>query len=46
MTCYIPLGRVRVAVRMHVKISDLLAAESRALVKGTHNKFCPYGHAT
>jgi hypothetical protein len=27
------------------KIADLITVESRALVKVTHKKVCPYGHA-
>jgi lipoyl-dependent peroxiredoxin len=31
---------------MHVKISTLPAAEARVLVDETHEKICPYSHAT
>ena len=39
-------GGFGIAVRMHVKIPNLPAAEARALVEETHDKICPYSHAT
>ena len=35
-----------IAVRMHVKVPTLPTAEARALVEETHEKICPYSHAT
>jgi organic hydroperoxide reductase OsmC/OhrA len=31
---------------MHVKVPTLPTAEARALVEETHEKICPYSHAT
>jgi organic hydroperoxide reductase OsmC/OhrA len=31
---------------MHVKVPNLPTAEARALVEETHEKICPYSHAT
>ena len=39
-------GGFGIAVRMHVKIPNLPTAEARALVEETHDKICPYSHAT
>jgi osmotically inducible protein OsmC len=39
-------GGFGISVKMHVKISTLPAAEARVLVDETHEKICPYSHAT
>jgi organic hydroperoxide reductase OsmC/OhrA len=39
-------GGFGIAVKMHVKIPTLPTAEARALVQETHDKICPYSHAT
>src|SRR6476659_11437314 len=39
-------GGFGIAVRMHVKVPTLPTAEARALVEETHEKICPYSHAT
>jgi osmotically inducible protein OsmC len=39
-------GGFGIAVRMHVKVPNLPTAEARALVEETHEKICPYSHAT
>jgi lipoyl-dependent peroxiredoxin len=39
-------GGFGIAVRMHVKIPNLPTAEASALVQETHDKICPYSHAT
>ena len=31
---------------MHVKVPNLPADEARPLVQETHDKICPYSHAT
>ncbi len=39
-------GGFGIAVKMHVKVPTLPTAEARALVEETHEKVCPYSHAT
>jgi Ohr subfamily peroxiredoxin len=39
-------GGFGIAVTMHVKIPTLPTSEARALVEETHDKICPYSHAT
>ena len=39
-------GGFGIAVTMHVKIPTLPTAEAQALVQETHEKICPYSHAT
>ena len=39
-------GGFGIAVKMHVKVPSLSKAEAEALVHETHNKICPYSHAT
>jgi lipoyl-dependent peroxiredoxin len=39
-------GGFGIAVKMNVKIPTLPASEARALVEETHDKICPYSHAT
>jgi Ohr subfamily peroxiredoxin len=39
-------GGFGIAVKMHVKVPTLPTAEARALVEETHEKICPYSHAT
>jgi lipoyl-dependent peroxiredoxin len=39
-------GGFGIAVRMRVRVPGLPAAEVRALVDETHEKICPYSHAT
>ncbi|HEY7577824.1 MAG TPA: organic hydroperoxide resistance protein [Acetobacteraceae bacterium] len=39
-------GGFGVAVKLHVKVPTLPAAEARALVEEAHEKICPYSHAT
>ena len=39
-------GGFGIAVKMHVKVPTLDKAEAEALVKETHEKVCPYSHAT
>jgi Ohr subfamily peroxiredoxin len=39
-------GGFGIAVKMQVKIPTLPADEARALVEETHDKICPYSHAT
>jgi len=39
-------GGFGIAVRMHVRIPALSADEVRQLVQETHEKICPYSHAT
>ena len=51
VTCHTSVGpRERggfgIAVTMHVKVPALPTAEARALVQETHDKICPYRHAT
>jgi Ohr subfamily peroxiredoxin len=39
-------GGFGIAVKMQVKIPTLPVAEARAIVNETHEKICPYSHAT
>jgi Ohr subfamily peroxiredoxin len=39
-------GGFGIAIRMHVKVPTLPSAAARALVEETHEKICPYSHAT
>ena len=39
-------GGFGIAVKMHVKVPTLPQAEAQALVNETHEKICPYSHAT
>jgi lipoyl-dependent peroxiredoxin len=39
-------GGFGIAVKMNVKIPTLPANEAKALVEETHDKICPYSHAT
>jgi lipoyl-dependent peroxiredoxin len=39
-------GGFGIAVKMHVKVPTLPQAEALALVTETHEKICPYSHAT
>ena len=39
-------GGFGIAVKMHVKVPNLSKAEAEALVHETHEKICPYSHAT
>lgn len=39
-------GGFGIAVKMHVKSPHLSKAEVEALMKETHEKICPYSHAT
>ncbi len=39
-------GGFGIAVKIHVKVPTLPTAEARALVEETHEKICPYSHAT
>ena len=39
-------GGFGIAVKMHVKVPTLPKAEAEALVQETHDKVCPYSHAT
>jgi lipoyl-dependent peroxiredoxin len=39
-------GGFGIAVKMHVKVPNLPTAEAEALVHETHEKVCPYSHAT
>ncbi len=39
-------GGFGIAVKMHVKSPNLSKAEVEALMKETHEKICPYSHAT
>jgi lipoyl-dependent peroxiredoxin len=39
-------GGFGIAVKMHVKVPNLPQAEATALVQETHDKICPYSHAT
>jgi osmotically inducible protein OsmC len=39
-------GGFGIAVKMHVKAPTLPTAEAKALVQETHEKICPYSHAT
>ena len=39
-------GGFGIAVKMQVKIPMLSTEEARSLVQETHEKICPYSHAT
>lgn len=39
-------GGFGIAVKMKVKVPKLPVAEARALAEETHDKICPYSHAT
>ena len=39
-------GGFGIAVKMHVKVPTLPTNEAMALVQETHEKICPYSHAT
>ncbi len=39
-------GGYGIAVAMHVKVPTLPTAEAELLVQATHEKVCPYSHAT
>ena len=39
-------GGFGIAVKMHVKCPNISKAEAEALVQETHEKICPYSHAT
>ncbi len=39
-------GGFGIAVKMHAKVPTLPTAEAQALVNETHEKVCPYSHAT
>jgi Ohr subfamily peroxiredoxin len=39
-------GGFGIAVKMHVKIPPLPAAEAKAVAQEAHEKICPYSHAT
>ena len=39
-------GGFGIAVTMHVKVPTLSTDEARVLVQETHDKVCPYSHAT
>jgi lipoyl-dependent peroxiredoxin len=39
-------GGFGIAVKMHVKVPTLSTDEARVLVQETHDKVCPYSHAT
>lgn len=39
-------GGFGIAVKMHVKVPTLATAEAEALVRETHERICPYSHAT
>ena len=39
-------GGFGIAVKMHVKVPTLALKEAEALVQETHDKICPYSHAT
>jgi lipoyl-dependent peroxiredoxin len=39
-------GGFGIAVKMHVKVPTLSQADAQALVNETHEKVCPYSHAT
>jgi len=51
VTCDISVGPRQgggfgISARMHVKVPSLPTAEAEALVNETHEKVCPYSHAT
>jgi len=39
-------GGYGIAVRMHVKVPTLSTEQAKALAQETHEKICPYSHAT
>jgi osmotically inducible protein OsmC len=39
-------GGFGIAVKMHVKVPHLPTAQAKALAEETHEKICPYSHAT
>jgi osmotically inducible protein OsmC len=39
-------GAFGIAVKMHVKLPALSTADAKALAQETHEKICPYSHAT
>ncbi len=39
-------GGFGIAVKMHVKVPNLPADQAKALAQETHDKICPYSHAT
>ena len=39
-------GGFGIAVKMHVKCPNISKADAEALVRETHEKICPYSHAT
>ena len=39
-------GGFGIAVKMHVKVAGLPQGEVQALAQETHEKICPYSHAT
>lgn len=39
-------GGFGIAVKMHVKLPNLSAEDARMVVQETHDKICPYSHAT
>ncbi|MGD0306837.1 MAG: organic hydroperoxide resistance protein [Candidatus Acidiferrales bacterium] len=39
-------GGFGIAVKMHVKVPHLPTARAKALAEETHEKICPYSHAT
>lgn len=51
VTCHVSVGPREgggfgIAVKMEVNVPTLSKAEAEALVKETHEKICPYSHAT
>jgi osmotically inducible protein OsmC len=51
VTCHTSIGPREgggfgIAVKMHVKIPKLPTDEARAIAEETHEKICPYSHAT
>ena len=51
VTCHVSVGPREgggfgIAVKMQVKVPALPPAEAQALVQETHEKICPYSHAT
>ena len=51
VTCHVSVGPREgggfgIAVKMQVQVPTLSAAEARALAQETHEKICPYSHAT
>jgi len=39
-------GGFGIAVKMHVKVPNLSTDQAKALAQETHDKICPYSHAT